>query len=194
MSKEFICKACGEKHKKEMQSNNEGYCYICNEFYLEKLITDLKLKLAESEGAYRDINRAFNEQRELWKQQLAEIEKERDANYENYSICWKDNEYLKKQLAEKEEELKEFKSIGATPKQLQRAYQERFKYNERCCELKKQHIQNKINFTVGRLEKVKVALKTFKFNYNGVIDCCEDYVFDIIDNQIKELKEGKIYE
>ena len=36
---------------------------------------------------------------------LAEIEKERDANYENYSICWKDNEYLKKQLAEKEKEI-----------------------------------------------------------------------------------------
>ena len=123
---------------------------------------------------------------------LAEIEKERDANYENYSICWKDNEYLKKQLAEKEEELKEFKSIGATPKQLQRAYQERFKYNERCCELKKQHIQNKINFAVEQLEKVKeLGVKDFNL---GKGNLALARLIDKINNQIKELKEGKIYE
>ena len=32
MSKEFICKGCGEKFNKDMQSSNVGYCYICNEF------------------------------------------------------------------------------------------------------------------------------------------------------------------
>lgn len=50
--------------------------------------------------------------------------------------------------------------------------------------------QDKITFTIEQLEKVKVALKTFEFNYNGVIDCCEDFIFDIIDNQINQLKNS----
>ena len=32
-----------------MSSNNVGYCYICNEFYMRKHISDLEEKLADSE-------------------------------------------------------------------------------------------------------------------------------------------------
>lgn len=60
-------------------NEKEVFCLTCHEDVLEcakNQITNLEAKLAESEGAYRDINRAFTEQRELWKQQLAEKEKE----------------------------------------------------------------------------------------------------------------------
>lgn len=50
MSKEFICKGCGEKFNKDMQSSNVGYCYICNEFYMRKQLADIEAKLAESEN------------------------------------------------------------------------------------------------------------------------------------------------
>lgn len=58
MNKEFVCKGCGEKVNKYMQSNNIGYCYICNEFYMQKKISDLETKLAEKDV---DLSLARNE-------------------------------------------------------------------------------------------------------------------------------------
>ena len=192
MSKEFICKGCGEKFNKDMQSNNIGYCYICNEFYMQKQIADLEAKLAEHNEYFEVFNcKDFNEFQDFISTFMLTPHEEQTLIQE-----------LKQQLAEKEEELKEFKSIGATARQLQRAYQDRYKYNDRCCELKNQHIQNKINFAVEQLEKVKELCKK-KFDWwensewEGDIydksDVSNAY-FDIeanIDNQIKQLKEGE---
>ena len=60
MSKEFICKGCGEKFNKDMQSNNIGYCYICNEFYMQKQIADLEAKLAEKEQQVEKWKQFYN--------------------------------------------------------------------------------------------------------------------------------------
>lgn len=90
-------------------------------------------------------------------------------------------EELKQQLAEKEKELKKIKNLRATPKQLQRAYQERYKYKERCNELKNQHLKDKISFAVEQLEKVK-----------ELFESCWDYYFDIGELCNKELFYNKI--
>ena len=196
MSKEFICKGCGEKFNKDMQSNNVGYCYICNEFYMQKQVTDLEAKLAEREKFMKD--NGFKNLEEL-DNYIQKIHSHYDEvkNKGTCGLCEKiDNEQikeLKQQLSEKDKELNKFKSIGATPRQLQRAYQERFKYNERCSELKKQHIQNKINFAVSYLEVIKAFIIDKEFYFTGE-DYSTVYVEDIteeIDNQIKELKEMK---
>lgn len=92
---------------------------------------------------------------------------------------------LEAKLAEKEKEIERIKTNYVGGVQNANLATSAFK------DLYYKEHQDKISFAVEQLEKVKVALKTFEFNYNGVIDCCEDYVFDIIDNQIKQLKEGK---
>ena len=80
----------------------------------DQKIADLEAKLAESENDYllleeqlenaNEWSKYFQEENEQLKQQLAETEEERDGNYENYSICWKDNTHLKQQLADKDNE------------------------------------------------------------------------------------------
>ena len=78
-----------KRHKEEYDKEKKIFAGI--DGYLEaqkkyqSQIADLETKLAESEGAYRDINRAFTEQRELWKQQLAEKEKEIES-YKHFKI------------------------------------------------------------------------------------------------------------
>lgn len=148
-------------------------------------------------------------------QQLAEKEaelKEQKEKYENLYKCYKNTssedlkdkyhlaeeiEELKQQLTEKEKELKKFKRVGATPKQLQRAYQERYKYNERCDKLKNQHIQNKIKFAVEQLEKVKEEFISEDWDLYDTADLLEQVCelrnkqIKFIDNKINKLKEIK---
>lgn len=135
----------------------------CPVVYVNGLIADLKAKLAEKET-------------EIGFLEATTISMQEDIDY------WE------KQLEEKEQELNKFKSIGATPRQLQRAYQERYKYNERCSELKKQHIQNKINFAVEKLEEV---YDKFISDYVDCKDFSELFcgVTNFLDNQIKAIKE-----
>ena len=130
--------------------------------------------------------------------EISNLKEDLNNSEQKCLICNKEqeNDQLKQQLAKMEKELKEFKSIGATARQLQRAYQDRYKYNDRCCELKKQHIQNKINFAVEQLEKVRTQFQTKYSWYEETHRVCEktdDFII-WLDNQIKELKEGKIYE
>ena len=61
MNKEFVCKGCGEKVNKYMQSSNIGYCYICNEFYMQKKISDLEVKLAEKEKEIKTLNKFLSD-------------------------------------------------------------------------------------------------------------------------------------
>jgi predicted RNase H-like nuclease (RuvC/YqgF family) len=94
MSKEFICKGCGEKFNKDMQSNNVGYCYICNEFYMRKQIADLEAKLEESERVARNnktvaelVSAEHNAKIEKLEQQLAEKEKEISVLKSQLCLC-----------------------------------------------------------------------------------------------------------
>ena len=52
MNKEFICKGCGEKFKKEFQSTTPDYCYICNEFYLIDKIRKLEIEIENNKNDY----------------------------------------------------------------------------------------------------------------------------------------------
>lgn len=52
MNKEFICKGCGEKFKKEFQSTTPDYCYICNEFYLIDKIRKLEIEIKNNKNDY----------------------------------------------------------------------------------------------------------------------------------------------
>ena len=46
MSKNFICKGCGETFEKNMESSTPNYCYICNEFYMKQKIAQLEHRLS----------------------------------------------------------------------------------------------------------------------------------------------------
>lgn len=161
---------------------------------LETKISDLEAKLAGKDQAIEsleELNRSLgqtcnNDRKEIerLRELISEKEKENDkliAKLEQadeiinnpYTLIFQQQQLidnLQSQIEEKEKELKKFKSIGATPRQLRRAYQERFKYNERYCELKKQHIQNKINFAVSYLEVIKAFIIDKEFYFTG-----EDY-------------------
>ena len=176
----------------------DDICELLNQ--QDQQISDLEAKLAESEeqnkklynekeSAERILRMSSDEQTREIKRLQNELSAKVDYIHELVEV--KDD--YKQQLAEKEEELKEFKSIGATPRQLQRAYQERYKYNERCDKLKNQHIQNKINFAVSYLEVIKAFIIDKEFYFTGE-DYSTVYVEDIteeIDNQIKAIKEKK---
>ena len=189
-------------------------------------ISDLEAKLAESEknvefyqerysdattSAYgadliaKNIQSRLEEEIRELKQQLEETEEERDGNYENYSICWKDNTHLKQQLAEKEKEnLTLFsmlyetlekqgcENITSTIEQMTNLTLEKQSnwFKENCVK-----DQDKISFAVERLKKVKekvVKLKDYSRcdKYKECWDIIIDIIIDI-DNQIKQLKEGK---
>lgn len=55
---------------------------------LEKEFNDINAKLVESESAYRDINRAFTEQRTLCKQQLVEKEQTIETQRKNLEFFY----------------------------------------------------------------------------------------------------------
>ena len=98
--------------KKGYYPSNQTICEIINQ--QDKQIKELKKE---------------NKELEI---KLEESEKERDGNYENYSICWKDNEYLKQQLEDAEEH------IDNLELQLREQYQLVDKKDEQLAEKNKQ--------------------------------------------------------
>lgn len=104
-------------------NHNDGCCMESCEFYnhdecpvvyvncllgeKDKTISDLESKLAQKDAEItrrlRLQDDEFLEERRQLEEQNERLVKERDGHYENYSICWKDNERLKQQLTEKEE-------------------------------------------------------------------------------------------
>ena len=60
MSKNFICKGCGETFEKNMESTTPNYCYICNEFYMLKKIAVLEHRLSNC------IETKFKIWQEVW--------------------------------------------------------------------------------------------------------------------------------
>lgn len=114
------------------------------------------------------------------KAKLAECEKQRDANYEMYSICWKDVKHMEQQLDEKEKEL------NLTKKLLEN-------YRLQCHEFLKTETnicnQDKISFAVDVLEEIADCS-----NYiNSKLDFeCGSYVSEkAIRDKIKYLKGKK---
>ena len=100
-------------------------------------------------------------------------------NQENINLI-EENQQLKQQLAEKDKEIEYYK------KQVKKFNNEAQKYFEDayCNDF---HNQDKISFCIEQLEKVK------EHNDNLVCDDEDysNYITAFIDNQIKQLKEGK---
>lgn len=126
---------------------------------------------------------------------IKELEEERDSNYENYSICWKENTELKQQLAEKDKDIKYFKESYYMIQDEKDHYAGQcLNLQDRIEELEKIinesfHNQDKISFAVEQLEKVKNYMITDEkdmFGANYLMNSV--YVLEFIDNQIKELK------
>ena len=201
--------------------------------YLEALdiIADLEAKLAESEKEKQEFlikYKHWKTEYEQLKQQLAE--KGTDIAFLEATTCsmqddidyWENKvDQLEEKLAEKEEELKEFKSIGATPRQLQRAYQERYKYNERRLRLEEQlkKKDEKIKeykrvCTISHLEDLQIEnvllkgkeqdkisfvveqlekVKEFCEKVYGA-EHAEDVIEEYVDNQIKKIKGDEVNE
>ena len=121
-----------------------------------------------------EMQMAYEEKIKDLEAKLAESEKERDGNYENYSICWKDIDQLKQQLAEKEKEIEELKDyIGC----------------KGCIDLIAKTRQDKINFAIEKLQEMKKCL--FDVWAMGYGEICKYEIEDVFDEKIKELKEGK---
>ena len=154
----------------------------------KRQISDLETKLAERDAEIEKVEKTYMKQRDYYtkefnevidnlKQQLAE----KDQSIENWETMYesvmqtcnndiKEIKMLNKQLAEKE---KEFEWL----------HQKFAKHIEK--------EQDKISFAVEQLEKVKAFIP--KCSGMDMIIMVDDThsLNDIIDNQIKQLKEGK---
>ena len=152
--------------------------------------------ISEIRSQMKIINNLLEENNQL-EQQLAEYEKFKKENninnlkelQYNIDMCGayhKDCEELERQLAEKEKELKRIKKNWELSKGQQRRLYDSLK--SRCKNTLEQIDQDKISFAVEQLEKAKG-----KIQHNIVFVSCDDYldVIEEINNQIKQLKEGK---
>ena len=161
---------------------------MCADIIAEKdqQISDLETKLAESEKS-KESYRLQNEQHHL---QLLQFYSRLGVEAFGADIHEKALETLmimKQQLAEKDEE------IAYLTKQVKKFNNEAQKYFEDayCNDF---HNQDKISFAIAELEKVKEttecildnALKNSSLNQSYY-----DRLLDEIDNQIRQLKEGK---
>lgn len=101
---------------------------------------------------------------------LEETEEERDGNYENYSICWKDNEYLKQQLEEKDNKIE--------------ILQTHFKKTQ---EILAREMGNS-NIVIDNLQKeMKQALANQKDYYEKKLKSQPEEIVEKIKNKIPEI-------
>lgn len=186
MSKTFICNGCKEKYDINMQSSNTGYCYICNEFYMKQQLAYLESKLAESENEKERIKKNWRISRTQQQKLYENLKQEnKKAGVVNYPIV------LDGCRISNEEQLLDF----AKDFVLEKAYwQEQLAEKQRKIKGLGLYTKNVIDFAVEQLEKVKdatenildKALKNSSYNQKYY-----DELLDQIDNQIKQLKEGK---
>ena len=153
-------------------------------------IADLEAKLAESENRVKDLEfrnknleHSLNVAPNANAGQRARIVELREINHK-----------LKQQLAEKEAEIKELNhKLNVEQPCLLMNYQDMIEKLKARIE---QASQDKILFAVERLEKVKTDISLYNKEHcflSTEIDTCNKSV-EIIDNQIKQLKEMKWYE
>jgi hypothetical protein len=194
MDEEKQCKCCKEYWWEANIHSQSGLCPNCYDY-----VADLEAKLSEKERQYETLYKLFSEQHEIIDQYELEcfeevnrlLKEQKDfyvvekVEYDKIKQGAKDIvDKLKQQLAEKDEELHSAK-VGE-------------EFALKCCDeankllalqVAGQH-QDKISFAVEQIIKTKETLIKFLqdegFYENEWYD-----LFDEIDNQIKQLKEGK---
>lgn len=178
MSKEFICKGCKEKYKNDMQSSNVGYCYVCNEFYMKKYLTDLEAKLTEKENEIFDLR--HQQIVDKYKPAFCELAGRDCKVFGELKEKEKETENLYNRLNSKQK----FYEMG-----LEKDYKE---YLSRINKLEKQCDKDKIDFAVKLLLKVQFDVMKLRGIVKGgrFFINSKDYM-SYIDQQIKELKEMK---
>ena len=186
MSKEFICKGCGEKFEKEFQSDTPDYCYICNEFYMRKQISDLEAKLEESEKKRKHLKD--------WLDNEILTSVDHETYYSTIDEYEKEIEQLKQQLAEKEKELKQLKldlGMFKSVNEFLNSYGIE-KAREVLLQTEKTKKQLKIEFAIAELEKVRdwcIGInennKMYGFQKEPNLENCAD----IAQNRINDLKQ-----
>lgn len=192
------------EESEETINNLEQQCLICNK---DKENEQLKQQLAESEiklNRYPYKNDVIEEEYEDLKDaitflMLNNIKDQEQLNYSIDVLCEKHKarirdiensickiEQLEQQLAEKE---KEIEDVRAT--HIYRFYLDKYKVQDiyMTDEMLKVFNQDKISFCIEKLEKVKEEIIKLEQNYN--LNLCDVKIYNFIDNQIKELKEGK---
>lgn len=169
---------------KEYQSKK----FLNKNYKLKQQISDLEAKLAEKDKALDALDKI----REM-------VSEDSKLNYRRYLDTLAKNEQLEQQLAEKEKEYNQleilhYKDIEA----IESCSKEIYKTKYRNGILESQH-QDKISFCIEQLEKAKefllieskqnpIVYDVTNDTIGGAID--RDKCFEIIDNQIKELKKG----
>ena len=170
----FACKALiddlnfGNKHEieHELELHIKHYKSKVEDWLNDYLLLEEQLENAN------DWRREFQEENQQLKQKL----EEKDNTITNLIEDSKaSKELLKKQLTDKDKEIEnEIKAHHYTIQDMEL--------------LEKKHNQDKISFAVEQLEKVKGRVQ-----HNILFESGEDYLNTIeeIDNQLKQLKEGK---
>ena len=216
----MVCDGCGREVQGYNIVNGMKFCAKCYQEIFGKTdkdrkIADLETKLAECEKKFivaNNLRKNADEVllnyktekygldktiQELRKMKLSLPEKE--WYYKGFENCERqmsshiadltlEVKELKQQLAEKEEEYQYFKKIA----------DENVNYlKNRILEETRNYNQDKISFALEQLEKVKEEMdlrprgvsKGWKNKeYDTLV---EEDVYEVIDNQIKQLKEGK---
>lgn len=159
----------------------------------DQKIADLEAKLAEQYTEVEKVETHYLKQREYYTKEFNEIIdnlKQQLATQENtITNLVEDNrasqEWYKKQLADKEKEIEEMRHFKITIGTME---------NNRVDISSTTYTDQKIDFAIEQLEKVRKELE-FNSNNNEWITIRDDRLLngicDFIDNQIKELKEGK---
>jgi hypothetical protein len=153
----------------------------------DKTIADLEAKLAESEKQANDWKQRFESGEERLK--TLNSNSVTALNLKNEKI-----EKLKQQLAEKEEIIDWQNEIVEGVKQEEELLAQKLKSLGVDCieDLGKEHNQDKISFAVEQLRQVQKYIITDEKDMFGMPYLMKpSYVYDYIDNQIKQLKEMK---
>ena len=141
---------------------------------------------------------------------LTESKEERDGNYENYSICWKENTELKQQLEDAEEHIDNLELQLREQYQLVDEKDEQLAKKEKMLERImsgeyipaniaeksiKLHNQDKVSFCIEQLEKVKEFFleehRDDEMDTDYIITKDAGQIADYLLDQIKQLKEDQ---
>ena len=202
-----------EYEQKSLNDFNDLY-YLLNDLSNQK--SDLEVKLAEKERLLEDsIDVHETEEKDIYKlryelagatetievlrKQLADTEEQNKRVLEKLELIVSANQELEQKLAESKNSLK--RTIEHYEKYCSEINHQNVMLYASACNAQ-QASRDKILFTIEQLEKVKWWCENHKYSdeYDYVITYepdeedasgCVDYLKDYIDNQIKQLKEGK---
>ena len=178
----------------------------------QNYVADLEVKLAESEEqiwalenqklhAHNCLNK-LKQQLELKETELGNVQRMYESATRDSAIYFKENIELREQLAEKENTITTLIEDSKASKELLKKQlaekEEQIKDLTECNQyLQIYRNKDKISFCIEKLEKVKEEFNSRKLEYKSCTtgsqcyDLRIDRINEIIDNQIKQLKEGK---